>query len=77
MVLQRLPLTRALEGFFLRFKPAFQWTSINRDHDFSRVGLGKILSPFLKHLEEYVGVKAVFAIFCYRIELYFKSNQIK
>ena len=27
--LQRLPLTRALKGFFLRFKPAVWWTSIN------------------------------------------------
>ena len=33
-VLQRLPLTRALKGFFLRFKPAFCWTSINRYHGF-------------------------------------------
>ena len=65
--LQRLPLTRALKGFFLRFKPAFWWTSINRYHGFSRVGLEKILSPFLDHSEEYVGVSAVFAIFCCRI----------
>ena len=65
--LQRLPLTRALKGFFLRFKPTFWWTSINRYHDFSRVGLEKILSPFLEHLEEYVGVSAVYATFCCRI----------
>ena len=50
--LQRLPLTRALKGFFLPFKPAFWWTSINRYHGFSRVGLEKILSPFLEHSEE-------------------------
>ena len=66
-ILQRLPLTRALKGFFLRFKPAFWWTSINRYHGFSLVGLEKILSPFLEHSEEYVGVSAVFAIFCCRI----------
>ena len=65
--LQRLPLTRALKGFFLRFKPVFWWTSINRNHGFSRFGLEKILSPFLEHSEEYVGVSAVFAIFCCRI----------
>ena len=65
--LQRLSLTRALKGFFLRFKPAFWWTPINRYHGFSRVGLKKILSPFLEHSEEYVGVSAVFAIFCCRI----------
>ena len=65
--LQRLPLTSALKGFLLRFKPAFWWTSINRYHGFSRVGLEKILSPFLEHSEEYVGVSAVFAIFCCRI----------
>ena len=57
--LQPLPLTRALKGFFLQFKPAFWWTSINRYHGFSRVGLEKILSPFLEHLEENVGVSAV------------------
>ena len=34
---------RALKGFFLRFKPAFWWTSINSYHGFSRVGLEKIL----------------------------------
>ena len=51
--LQRLPLTRALKGFFLQFKPAFWWTSINRYRGFSRVGLEKILSPFLEHSEEY------------------------
>ena len=34
--LQRLSLTRALKGFFLRFKPAFWWTPINRYHGFSR-----------------------------------------
>ena len=28
-LLQQLPLTRALKKFFLRFKPAFWWTSIN------------------------------------------------
>ena len=41
--LQLLPLTRALKGFFLGFKPAFWWTSINRYHGFSRVVLEKIL----------------------------------
>ena len=64
LLLLRSALTRALKGFFLRFKPAFWWTSINRYHGFSRVGLEKILSPFLEHSEEYVGVSAVFAIFC-------------
>ena len=52
---------------FLRFKPAFWWTSINRYHSFSRVGLEKIFSPFIENSEEYVGVSAVFAIFCCRI----------
>ena len=34
-LVQRLPLTRALlEGFFLQFKPAAWWTSINRYHGF-------------------------------------------
>ena len=32
------------------------WTSINRYHGFSRVGLEQILSPFLEHSEEHVGV---------------------
>ena len=73
-ILQRLPLTRALKGFFLRFKPAFWWTSINRYHGFSRVGLEKILSPFLGHSEEYVGVSAVLAIFCCRIWHRFMSR---
>ena len=72
--LQRLLLTRALKGFFLRFKPAFWWTSINRYHGFSRVGLEKILSPFPEKSEEYVGVSAVFAIFCYRISHRFMSR---
>ena len=51
-------LTRALKGFFLQFKPAFWWTSINSYHGFSRVDQEseKILSPFLKHSEEYDGV---------------------
>ena len=73
-LLQRLPLTRTLKGFFLRFKPAFWCTSINRYHGFSRVGLEKILSPFLEHSEEYVGVSAVFAIFCCRIWHRFMSR---
>ena len=34
---------------------------------FTRVGLEKILTPFLEHSEEYAGVSAVFAIFCCRI----------
>ena len=34
--LQRLPLTHALKGFFLWFKPVFWWTPINRYHSFSR-----------------------------------------
>ena len=67
IVLQRLPLTRAPKGFFIQFKPAFWWTSINRYHSFSRVGLEKILSPFIENSEEYVGVSAVFATFCCRI----------
>ena len=50
------PLTRALKGFFLRLKPAFWWTSINRYHGFSRFGREKILSPFREHSKEYVGV---------------------
>ena len=65
--LQRLPLKRALKGFFLRFKPVFWWTSINRYHGFSRFGLEKILSPFLELSEEYVGVSALSAVFCCRI----------
>ena len=44
------------QRFFLRFKPAFWWTSINRYHVFSRVGLERILSLFLEHLEEHFGV---------------------
>ena len=54
--LQRLPLTRARKGFFLWFKPAVWWTSVNRYHGFSRVGREKILSPFLEHSEEHVGL---------------------
>ena len=72
--LQWLPLTRALKGFFLQFKPAFWWTSINRYHGFSHVGLEKILSTFLEHLEEYVCVSAIFAIFCCRIWHRFMSR---
>ena len=71
--LQWLPLTRALKGSFLRFKPAFWWTSINRYHGFSRVGLEKIPSPF-EHSEEYVGVSAVFAIFYCKIWHRFMSR---
>ena len=41
---QRLPLTRSLKGFFLRFEPTVWWTSINRYH-----GQVKIFSPFLEH----------------------------
>ena len=41
---------------FLRFKPAFWCTTINRYHGFSRVGLEKILSPFLERSIEYVSV---------------------
>ena len=74
MKLQRLPLTRALKGLFLLFKPAFWRTSINRYHGFSRVGLEKILSPFIEHFEEYVGVSAVFATFCCRIWHRFMSR---
>ena len=33
--LQRLPVTRPLKGFFLRFKPAVWWTLINRYHAFA------------------------------------------
>ena len=51
---------------FLLFKPAFWWTSINRYHGFSLVGLEKILSPFLEHSEEYVGVSAVLQYFAAR-----------
>ena len=72
--LQRLPLTRALKRFFLRFKAAFWSTAINRYHGFSRVGLEKILSPFLEHSEEYVGVSAVFATFCCSIWHRFMSK---
>ena len=31
---QWLPITRAFKGFFVRFKPAVWWTSINRYHGF-------------------------------------------
>ena len=72
--LQRLPLTRALKGFYLRFKPPFWWASINRYPGFSRAGLEKIFSPVLEHSEEFVGVSAVFAIFCCRIWHRFKSR---
>ena len=72
--LQRLPLTRALKGFFLQFKPVFWWSSVNRYHGFSRVGLEKIPSSLLEHSEEYVGVSAVFAIFCYKIWHRFMSR---
>ena len=44
--LQPLPLKRALKGFFLRFKPVFWWTSINRYHGFSRVGLARFFPRF-------------------------------
>ena len=52
--------TTNMRGFFLRSKPVFWWTSINHYHGFSCVGLEKILSPFLEHSEEYVGVSAPF-----------------
>ena len=45
-LLQRLPLTRALKEFFLRFTPAFWLTSINRYHGFSRVGLARFFPRF-------------------------------
>ena len=55
--LQRLPLTRPLKGFFLRFKPPVWWTSNNRYHGFHALaGREKILSPFLEHSEEHVGL---------------------
>ena len=43
-----IPLTRALKGFFLRFKPAFWWTSINRYQDSFSVSwaLGRICRRF-------------------------------
>ena len=45
-LLQGLPLTRALEEFFLRFTTAFWLTSINRYHGFSRVGLARFFPRF-------------------------------
>ena len=44
MLYSGLPLTRALEGLFIWFKPAFWWTSINCYYGYSRVGLERILS---------------------------------
>ena len=45
-LLQGLPLTRALEEFFLRCTTAFRLTSINRYHGFSRVGLARFFPRF-------------------------------
>ena len=42
-ILQQLPLTCTLKGFFCWLKPGFWWTSITGLHGFS---LEKILSPF-------------------------------
>ena len=52
--LQRLPLTRALKGSFLRF--GGRQSTVTIIDGFSRVGLEQILSPFLEHSEEHVGV---------------------
>ena len=41
---------------------------------FFMLGLEKIPSPFLEHSEEYVGVSAVVALFCYRIWHRFMSR---
>ena len=41
---------------------------------FFTLGLEKIPSPFLEHSEEYVGVSAVVALFCYRIWHRFMSR---
>ena len=56
--LQRLPRTlhAPSKGFFFGSNLRFWWTSINSYHGFSRVDLEKILSPFLEHLKEHVGV---------------------
>ena len=42
-ILQRLPLTRALKGFFCLFKLEFSWTSINCFHGFPRALKEKVL----------------------------------
>ena len=45
LLLQRLPLTRAFEGFFFcLFKPEFSWTSINCFHGFPRALTEKVPS---------------------------------
>ena len=44
--LQRLPLTRALRGFFLRFKPAVWWMSINCYHGFHTLAKRRFFPPF-------------------------------
>ena len=46
LYLQRLPPTRALKGFFLRFKSAFWWTSINRYHGFHTLSKRRFFPRF-------------------------------
>ena len=45
--IQQLPLTRALKGFFLRFKPVVWWMSINRYHGFHTLAKRRLFPPFL------------------------------
>ena len=72
--LQRLPLTRALKGFFLRVQTCVL-VDVNQPLPwfFTRCP-EQILSPFLEHSEEHARVSAVSAIFCYRIRHSFMSR---
>jgi len=45
-ILQRLPLTCTLKGFFLRFKPAVWWMSINCYHGFHMLAKRRFFPPF-------------------------------
>ena len=46
-ILQQLPLTCALKGFFLWFKHAVWWMSINRYHGFHTLAKRRFFPPFL------------------------------
>ena len=61
-LVQRLPLTRALlEGFFLQFKPAAWWTSINRYHGFHSLAKRRFFPCFSSTRKN----MSAFEPFCY------------
>ena len=56
--LQRLPLTRALKGFFLWFKSAVWWTSINHYHDFHAFAKRRFFPNFVPRVLSLLPVPA-------------------